>query len=75
MVERSAVARALVRQKAKEQQINLAYSLPDEIQKLGRFAEPALARIYAVTTDPAIQQEAAHLLDELNASKLAPSGL
>jgi len=75
IVQRSAVARAEAQNRAKEQNTELEYPLPDEIQKLGRFAEPALARVYVVATDPVIQQEAANLLDQLSASKAVSIGL
>lgn len=69
IVQRSAVARAVATRQAREQKKRVVYPLPAEIKQLGRFAEPALARIYAVSDDPQIQDEAALLLKQVSESQ------
>jgi hypothetical protein len=44
-------------------------SVPDEILRLGRFAEPALARIVAITKDPTVSSEAGWILANLQIEK------
>lgn len=69
MVQRSAVARAVAARLAHELETELVYPLPEEIKQLGRFAEPALARIFAVSDDPRVQQEAARLIKQVSEAK------
>ena len=44
------------------------YTGPAELKSLGRLAEPALARVRAISKDPSIRAEAALLLQCLTAT-------
>ena len=44
-----------------------SYTMPPELRKLGRLAEPALVRARAITDDPVVRGEARQLLQFLNA--------
>lgn len=66
LVEQSAKERARLLAEAQEQQVPASLPpIPEKLVQLGRFAEPALARIRELTQDRAIQNEVDLLLWQL----------
>jgi hypothetical protein len=65
MVQRSAVERDAKCQQAKSLGHVASYSVPAELSNLGRLAEPALARVRAISKDSAIRAEAKLLLQQI----------
>jgi hypothetical protein len=61
----SAELRKAAALKAKKTGTQSSYTLPPELEKLGRLAEPALVRARAITDDPLVRSEARQLLRSL----------
>lgn len=68
LVRASADARAKLNA---ESTTRTTYPVPESIRKLGRLAEPALARVRNVTADNKLHYEATALMREMHAIKLA----
>ena len=66
LVSESAAARAIAYQKCREQELPLKYDMPDSVRKLGRLAEPALARVRHAATNEKLSSEATTLIYELH---------
>ncbi len=67
LVRNSAGLRKTAAAKAKKTGKRFSYTLPPELAKLGRLAEPALVRVRALTDDPVVRSEAQQLLQFLKA--------
>ncbi len=59
-----ATRREAFEQSRRDKQRGFKYEWPRELRRLGRLAEPALARVAKVSTDPAIRYEARTLLKD-----------
>jgi hypothetical protein len=68
LVEQSAKERARLQAEALEAQQGPAMpAIPEELLRMGRFAEPALARIREISADPSIKTEVDMLLWQIKA--------
>jgi hypothetical protein len=65
LVQKSAAERQAERELALSSGQAASYAGPPELSSLGRLAEPALARVSAISKDPAIRAEARLLLQRL----------
>jgi hypothetical protein len=65
IVRKSAAAREAEFQAATAKGRQPTYAGPTELSTLGRLAEPSLARVCAISQDPAIRAEARQLLEQM----------